>query len=147
MHVKFNISPRFSIPFISINTKTESADLLQLGRNIERLISKQLIVGQSGAKTVPIPLYQIIRFQTAEKHVVCETIEATYRVKYRIYELTKLLEKDDFIQISSSAIINLNFLANLSASPSGVYQVNFTTGKHSYISRRFMTKLRKELLK
>ncbi|WP_054659174.1 hypothetical protein [Secundilactobacillus kimchicus] len=79
MHVKFNISPRFSIPFISINTKTESADLLQLGRNIERLISKRLIVGQSGAKTVPIPLYQIIRFQTAEKHVVCETIEATYR--------------------------------------------------------------------
>lgn len=148
MIVKFDLANKFKKTFITINTDKKTVELENLRKNIQYLVNDWQIQGYQSNNRRMIPIYQIIRFYTESKNVVCETTDQEiYRVHQRIYELNRILPKDSFIQASSSELVNINSIYDLSLTKTGTYQINLTNGKSTYTSRRYMKELRKKFLK
>ena len=67
-----------------------------------------------------------------------------YRLKYRLYELERLLS-NHFIRINKSAIANRNRIEKLTANFNGSVDAVFKCGFHDYISRRCLTEIKRSL--
>lgn len=66
----------------------------------------------------------------------------------RLYEFEELSENcgwTDFIRISNTDIVNFSKITSLDMSISGVVKVNLINGSKTVISRRFVTKIKKQL--
>lgn len=147
MQVFFNIAKKFATPSISINTQKESQELVHLSVEIDRLVNKMTIIGYQDNRQIVVPFYRIIRFYTKDKHVVCETITGTYRVRQRMYELRTQLSKSTFISVSNAEIVNRSAIQSFSLTSSGSYQINLTTGDSTYTSRRYVREIKEAFLK
>ncbi|WEV51298.1 LytTR family DNA-binding domain-containing protein [Lactobacillus sp. ESL0731] len=147
MLVKFNLNPKFQPTWIAINTTEKTAKSERMADAIAHLVNDWQIQGTAAGKIKMISLYEITRFYTQNKHVVCEVGQQVYRIKSRIYELSERLPPDTFIQISSSEIVSIASIDSLALTKTGSYQVNLTNGETTFTSRRYMQKLRKEFLK
>lgn len=69
------------------------------------------------------------------KTVAIDTRGKQYRLKYRLYELEKLLPTS-FIRINKSSFANENRIRQFSATFSGAVDVIFQCGYREYVSRR-----------
>ncbi|MDF7638088.1 LytTR family DNA-binding domain-containing protein [Lactobacillus sp. ESL0791] len=147
MIVNFNLSEKFKIPFISINAAKKTPSLEKMASSIKQMVNNQQIKAYRNGREKIIPLYQVSRFYTQDKYVVCEVQGEIYRVHKRIYELSKNLPAKNFVQISSAELVNMAEIANLALTKTGIYQVNLTNGETTYTSRRYVKKIREAFLK
>ena len=93
------------------------------------------------------------RIYSMDKKVYMDAVadgeDETLLVKMRLYEFEELAQKcgwTDFIRISNTDIVNFSKVTNLDLSLTGIVRVNFTNGKAAIVSRRYMSKIKKELL-
>ena len=147
MMINFNIAKKFVQPFITINAAEKNSEIENLAQSIDRLTDGWQIQGVIDGRKTMLSVYQIISFHTAGKDVVCQTEDLEYKVNQRIYELIQTLPKNQFVQISSSEIINVSSIKDLTLTKTGSYQINLNNGQTTYTSRRYMKLLRKEFLK
>ena len=59
--------------------------------------------------------------------------------------MENILDKTKFVRISKSEIINLKAVKNFDLSFTGTISVEMKNGKISYVSRRFVAKIKKIL--
>lgn len=67
-----------------------------------------------------------------------------YHLKYRLYELEKLLP-GNFIRINKSAIANKTQISHLSAAFNGSVDAVFKSGYTDYVSRRCLAEIKRSL--
>lgn len=65
-----------------------------------------------------------------------------YTIKNRLYELEFLLDKKRFARISNSEIVNFNRVENIDFKILGTLIINFKSGYKSYVSRRYIPKIK-----
>ena len=147
MDVIFNLAEKFVKPFISINAQKENRELVQLSVEIDQLVNNMTIIGCQNERQIVVPFYQIIRFYTQDKHVVCETVAGTYQVRQRMYELREQLSESTFIAVSNAEIVNKTAIKSFSLTNSGSYQIHLTTGATTYTSRRYVHHIKETFLK
>ena len=87
----------------------------------------------------------MIRIYLNSGKVVAVTDKGEYILRLRLYEIEKLLLTDQFIRISNSEIINLKKVNNFDLSFTGTICVKLSNGVTTYVSRRYVPKLRKIL--
>ena len=92
-----------------------------------------------------INLKDIFVIYSENGKVFVKTENATYLIKYRLYQIEQLLDKN-FIRISNSEIINIKKVKNLDFSFLGTIKINFINDTYTFSSRRFIKKI-KEYLK
>ncbi len=68
-----------------------------------------------------------------------------YVLRQRLYELEEQLTKYSFVRISNSEIINLKKVRNFDLSLSGTICVTLSDNTSTYVSRRYVTKIKKVL--
>ncbi len=68
-----------------------------------------------------------------------------YVLRQRLYELEEQLTKHSFVRISNSEIINLKKVRNFDLSLSGTICVTMSDNTSTYVSRRYVTKIKKVL--
>ena len=66
-----------------------------------------------------------------------------FKLKYRLYQLEEILNQSEFVRISNSTIINLNYVKNFETSINGLINVNLLDGTKEYVSRRYIKKIKK----
>ena len=88
---------------------------------------------------------KIIRIYSSLQKVMAETSYGTYLIKARLYELEDRLDKNNFVRISNSEIINLKRVVNFDLSFSGTICVNLDNKETTYVSRRFVSKIKEAL--
>ncbi len=67
--------------------------------------------------------------------------------KYKLYELTKMLSKQGFVQINKGTVVNIRFVAAVEAGFSGNYTAFLKDGtRRLEISRSFMKEFRKYVM-
>ena len=88
---------------------------------------------------------KIIRIYSSLQKVMAETSYGTYLIKARLYELEDRLDKNNFVRISNSEIINLKRVVNFDLSFSGTICVNLDNKETTYVSRRFVSKIKEVL--
>ncbi|MFA9381539.1 MAG: LytTR family DNA-binding domain-containing protein [Acetanaerobacterium sp.] len=88
---------------------------------------------------------QIVRICTENQKVYAQTEGAKYLVKLRLYELEERLNKTVFVRISNSEIINLKKVVNMDLSYSGTICVKLLGHITTFVSRRYIAKIKQVL--
>lgn len=87
----------------------------------------------------------IIRIYSESGKVYAQTSSETYTLRLRLYELENRLDKNMFVRISNSEIINLKEVKCFDLSFSGTICVSLSNGTVTYVSRRYVSKIKQVL--
>ncbi len=87
----------------------------------------------------------IVRIYAAAGKVFAMTNKGEYLLRMRLYELEERLDKQSFVRISNSEIINLKKVKGFDLSFSGTICVTLSGGTVTYVSRRYVAKIKQVL--
>lgn len=88
---------------------------------------------------------EIIRIYSANGKVFAVTDKGEYILRMRLYEAEEKLNSDRFVRISNSEIINIKKVKNFDCSFTGTICVRLINGTSTYVSRRYVSKIKKIL--
>ena len=94
---------------------------------------------------VMLPQRQIFRIFITNRRVVVETAQRTYEVKKTLRELEEMLDKDRFVRISQSEILNLRKVKSFDFSAVGTIGVELENGESTWVARRRVRDVKKAL--
>ena len=87
----------------------------------------------------------IIRIYAAGGKTFAIINDKEYILRQRLYELEEQLSKHSFVRISNSEILNLKKVRNFDLSLSGTICVTLTDSTVTYVSRRYVSKIKQVL--
>lgn len=114
---------------------------------LRRLSEEQprMIAGfRDGAVTILEP-GDIFRVYAASGKVYAETARGEFVLRLRLYEAEQRLDKHSFVRISNSDIVNLKKVRDFDLSITGTICVTLTNGTVTYVSRRYVTRIKEQL--
>ena len=143
MNVEIKVDENMDDSKIIIFTKSVTPELSSLITNIEsNHFSK--IIGTIEDRKFILNITDILHFYAENNKVYARDSHQTYTIHYKLYELEKILENTSFVRISNSEIINFNQIDSFSYKDSTIY-VYFKNGNYTYVSRRYIPKIKKYL--
>ncbi len=144
MQVEIKIDDSYIEPKILILTAamTEDVNLIlnKLSGNTPQVIS-----GYKNEKIEVIEQEDLIRVYAGSGKVFAVTDKGEYTLRFRLYEIEERLNPNQFVRISNSEIINLKKVNNFDLSFTGTIRVELTNGTAAYVSRRYVSKIKKIL--
>ena len=88
---------------------------------------------------------ELIRIYAASGKVFAVTGKGEYTLRLQLYELEERLSPHQFVRISNSEIIHLKKVVNFDLSFAGTIYVKLSNGTVTYVSRRYVSKIKKIL--
>ena len=136
--VRTNISEKYKETEIIINAPERTEEVQIIEKELLEKSSKVLkqIIGEQGNDIFIINTKDIICFYSEDKNNYCRTKDGTYRVKEKMYYLDDTLNKDKFIRISNSTIVNIDKIKCFNTSIIGRIVVKFNDNTEVNVSRR-----------
>ena len=105
-----------------------------------------MLVKTSSKLSHPLMYYSKICFFSKDKYNYVRTVNGIYRIKMKLYELEEVLDKNDFIKISNSCIVNINQVECFDISILGTIVVKLKDDTKENVSKRNIKKV-KQMLK
>ena len=105
----------------------------------------QVISGTGGGKLEVLEPEELIRIYAASGKVFAVTGKGEYTLRLQLYELEERLSPHQFVRISNSEIIHLKKVVNFDLSFAGTIHVKLSNGTVTYVSRRYVSKIKKVL--
>lgn len=105
----------------------------------------QILSGSRDNKIEVIEQADLIRIYASAGKVFAVTHKGEYALRLRLYEIEERLPAQQFVRISNSEIINLKKVNSFDLSLTGTICVKLENGTITYVSRRYISKL-KEIL-
>ena len=139
-------------PYCVIHTETETDGIKAIAEKIGRMDESgrtTMLTGWDRDYCIQVKQSEIFRIYSMDKKVYLETEKETLLLKLRLYEFEELAQNcgwTEFIRISNTDIANFSKVTKLDMSLTGIVRVNFTNGKDAIVSRRYMNKIKDELL-
>lgn len=87
----------------------------------------------------------VFRIYTGNQKVYIQTHQGEYVIRYRLYELEAALDKKQFLRISNSEIVNVKKIRDIDLSITGRICIRFADNTQTYVSRRYIPKIKKSL--
>lgn len=105
----------------------------------------QGIVGFDGDVVQFLEPTDIVRIYAAAGKVFAVTDKKEFVLRLRLYEIEEKLGSKGFVRISNSEIINIKKAKKFDLSTVGTICVSLSNGNVSFVSRRYVTKIKKTL--
>ena len=105
----------------------------------------QMIAGFKDEQATMLEPNQIYRVYASEGKVYAEAENGMHLLRLRLYEAEQRLAKCSFVRISNGEIINLKKVKGFDLSLVGTICVSLSNGTVTYVSRRYVAKI-KQLL-
>ncbi len=144
MEIEIKIDGNYKEPKIIILTEKMSEEVNLLVRKITEDVP-QMIAGFQNDQLKVLEQDEIFRIYTANNKVFANTSDGDYSLRLRLYELEERLEKNDFVRISNSEIINIRKVKAFDLSFTGTICVKLIDGTVTYVSRRYVPKIKQIL--
>ena len=104
------------------------------------------LTGFRDGEAVPLNPEDILRFYGEDKEVRVQTLRGDVcTVRLRLYELEQRLDRRAFLRVSHSEIVNWKRVTALDLSLSGTIRVTLEGGVTTYVSRRYVKKIKEVL--
>jgi DNA-binding LytR/AlgR family response regulator len=142
MQIEIKIDAAYKEPKILIITDKITDEVSEIMRRISETM-KLTVFSEKVAKVVEAS--SIVRIYSENKKVFVQTNDDTYSIRMRLYELAEKLDHTQFIRISQSEIINRDQIVSMDISMSGTIGVLLKGGLKSYVSRRYIPKIKSQL--
>ncbi len=144
MKIELKIDERCTETKIVVITDKPTEEIYALiGRLSEE--TPQSLIGYDGDEAVPLEPSEIVKIYAAVGKVYAVVDKKEYVLRLRLYEAEDRLRGKNFVRISNSEIINLKKVKKFDLSMSGTICVLLSNGNTSFVSRRYVTKIKKTL--
>ncbi|MBU0278967.1 MULTISPECIES: LytTR family DNA-binding domain-containing protein [unclassified Gemella] len=142
MNLELIIDSKFKETLIKIFTN-------KVDNKIEKIINftktnKDVIIGYKNNELEILKEEDIERIFIEDKTTFLIANCQKYKSKSRLYEFDNLLN-NNFIKISQSEIVNLNFIKKLDFSYKGTIMLKFKNGDSTFVSRRNIKNFKNKL--
>lgn len=105
----------------------------------------QIITGSKNEKIEVLEQDELIRIYAANSRVFAAANSGEYLLRLRLYEAEERLNPNQFVRISNSEIINLKKVKSFDLSFAGTICVELSNGTTTFVSRRYVSKIKKIL--
>ena len=143
MKVEIRVDPALSEPEAILCAPCVTPQLEALAQLLTEGGEERLTVwNERGAAF--LPLGEIVRLYAERQSVLVQTLDASYTVRQRLYELEERLAPHRFVRISNSEIVNARMITGMDFSRAGTIRMSLRGGIETYASRRYVSKIRKQ---
>lgn len=144
MQFEIKIDSSYTEPKVTILTAAVTEEINNL---IQRISEKdpQIISGSKNGKLEVLDKDDLFRIYASGGRVFAITEKGKYTLRFRLYEIEGKLNPSQFVRISKSEIINLKKVKNFDLSFTGTICVELTNGMTTYVSRRYVSKIKRIL--
>lgn len=142
--VEIKIDSSCSTPRIIILTDSMTEEVSEIVKKLSEDVP-QIISGYKDEKIEVLEQEDLIRIYASFGKVFAVTDKGEYTLRFRLYEIEKRLPADHFVRISNSEIVNLKKVNHFDLSFTGTICVKLSNGTITYVSRRYVPKLKKIL--
>lgn len=144
MNIEIKIDSDYKIPKVIILTDKVTEEINAL---VARLSEEapQLISGFRDNVLRILEQDEIIRVYSSDGKIIAVTDEGEYFLRQRLYEMEERLDNSKFVRISNSEIINLKRVKSFDLSFVGTICVSLNNSEITYVSRRYVSKIKKIL--
>lgn len=144
MQVEIKIDSAYADPKVMILT---AAMTDEVNRIVKRLSEEypRMLSGTRDDKLELLKQEELIRIYTHSGKVYAVTDKGEYVVRRRLYELEGQLDNGCFVRISNSEIINLKKVEYFDLSFTGTICVKLSDHTSTYVSRRYVSKIKSVL--
>lgn len=104
------------------------------------------LTGSRNSKLEVLEPADLIKIYSSSGKVFAVTPKGEYTLRLRLYELEQRLDQNRFVRISNSEIINLKKVEHFDLNFTGTICAKLTDGTKSYVSRRYLPKIKQMLL-
>ncbi len=144
--INTNISSEFEETSITINAPELTPEIQNLINYIsETNTTPNQIIANKDNQIYFIDLEKVICFFSKDKYNYVRINDGTYKIKYKLYELEKMLKAKDFIRISNSCIINIKQVKCFDTSILGTVLVKLKDNTQETVSKRNIAQIMKML--
>ncbi len=144
MQLEVKIDSAYAEPKLILLTASMTEEVRQLlGRLTEQ--TPQIISGSRDGRIEVIEKSDLIRVYALSGKVFAVTHKGDYTLRLRLYEIEERLPQQQFVRISNAEIINLKKVDSFDMSLSGTICVKLANGSVTYVSRRYVSRLKKIL--
>ena len=105
----------------------------------------RVIAGFQGDQVRLLSQEEIIRIYASGGKVYARTASGEFTLRLRLYELEQRLDKRLFVRISNSEIVNLRSVKGFDLSYTGTIRVKLSNGESTFVSRRYVSKIKQVL--
>ena len=137
MKVDIVIDPACTEPQVTIRTAAMTEEVSAL--------VNQLSTGVKDEKLILLSEEEIIRVYAQEGNVFATTPKGDVALRQRLYEMEERLDKRHFVRISNGEIINLKKARGFDLKLTGTICVSLEGGVLTYVSRRYVAKIKQVL--
>lgn len=144
MELEIKIDPACENPRIVIITAAMTEEVNELMKKLSQ-DTPQVLSGTRDEKIVVLDPADLVRIYASDGKVFAVTGKGEYALRLRLYEAEQRLDGNRFVRISNSEIINLKKVQNFDLSLTGTICVKLSDGTVTYVSRRYVGKIKKIL--
>ncbi len=144
MQLEVKIDSAYIEPKVIILTASMTEDVNIILNKLSNQ-TPQIISGSKENKIEVIEQADLIRIYASSGKVFAVTHKGEYALRLRLYEIEERLPPHQFVRISNSEIINLKNVNNFDFNFTGTICVKLANGTITYVSRRYVSKLKKIL--
>lgn len=144
MNIEVKVDKNYTTPKIVIYTNEMNKELSNIIDCISNINHQKLKVYKD-EKMYILNQNEIETIYSEGGKIYIRCHQSLYTIKNRLYELETFLDKKMFVRISNSEIVNFNEIQNIDFKIIGTIVLNFKSGNKSYVSRRYIPKIKEFL--
>lgn len=144
MQVEVKIDKSVAKPRVIIITSEITEEINALVQTLSES-GPRMIAGFRDDTVTVLDEKDILRIYAANGKVYAVLPSGEYVIRLRLYEAEERLKPFRFVRISNSEIINLKKVGSFDLSFAGTICVTLTDGSKTYVSRRYVTKIKEVL--
>ncbi len=144
MRIKLIIDKKYTEPEIHICNKEKSCETERLVQMVSEAVNTT-ITGYTENGVELLSTEAIIRIYTENQKIYAATANGNYRLHQRLFELEEALDGRRFTRISNSEIVNLRKIKRLDTSVTGTILMYLQGDIKTFVSRRYVSKIKKVL--
>ena len=144
MQVEVKLDKTVTEPKVIILTDRMSEEVNALVQMLSETEPK-LIAGFRDDTVTVLDEQEILRIYAANGKVYAVTPAGEYVLRLRLYEAEERLKARQFVRISNSEIINLKKARSFDLSFTGTICVVLSDGSRTYVSRRYVSRIKEVL--
>lgn len=145
MKVELKIDKELDETKIVVYAKELTEDIVNFVNKFQDYDGSKNIIGFLDDKTFILDKNDIESLFAENSKIYARVNNKNYKVKRKLYELEEALEGSSFVRISNNEIANFNKVECLDIKGSSVICLKYKSGEITYVSRRYISKIKKYL--
>ena len=144
MKIEVKVDEACREPMVVVYTDRVTDEVQSIVRRLAQ-DAPQVVVGFREEEAVLLAEDEIQRVLTEGGKVFAEMADGRFALRLRLYELEERLDAKKFVRISNAEIVNLSWIRGFDLSFAGTICVRLKSGAVTYVSRRYVAKIKQVL--